>query len=69
MGAGHLTVTFKNAERSLAGATSTAGPARSLWARRQGKPTPFHRVDITSPPQFRNSTRRPQISDVLPGTP
>ena len=37
-----------------------------LQARRQGKPTPFHRVDITSPPQFRNSTRRPQISDVLP---
>ena len=39
-----------------------------LQARRQGKPTPFHRIDITSPPQFRNSTRRPQISDVLPNS-
>ena len=40
--------------------------------RRQGKPTPFHRVDITSPPQFRNSPSRasmPKLPDVLPGTP
>ena len=37
-----------------------------LQARRQGKPTPFHRIDITSPPQFRNSTSRPKLPDVLP---
>ncbi len=36
-----------------------------LQARRQGKPTPFHRVDITSPPQFRNSTRRAKLPDAL----
>ncbi len=33
--------------------------------RRQGKPTPFHRLDITSPPQFRNSTSRAKLPEVL----